>query len=128
MNLPVQANPARILVVEDEALLLFSISDDLQDAGYEVLTATNADEAIALLTKHPEIQLIFTDIDMPGSMDGLKLSAMVHDRWPPVRIILTSGKQRPAAHLLPSDTPFLPKPYTTAGVVATMRAMLAGSA
>lgn len=128
MSSPVQANPARIFVVEDEALLLFSISDDLQDAGFDVLTATNADEAIALLTKHPEIELIFTDIDMPGSMDGLKLSAMVRDRWPPVRIIVTSGKQRPAAHLLPNNAPFLPKPYTTAGVVATMQAMLADRA
>jgi CheY-like chemotaxis protein len=128
MSSPVQANPARILVVEDEALLLFSIADDLQDEGYEVLTATNADEAIALLVKHPEIQLIFTDIDMPGSMDGLKLSAMVRDRWPPVRIIVTSGKQRPGANLLPKDARFLPKPYTTAGVVATMRAELARGA
>ncbi|MDB5542693.1 MAG: hypothetical protein JWQ89_4420 [Devosia sp.] len=122
--MPDSRSPQKVLVVEDEALLLFSIADDLRDAGFEVLEAANADQAIALLSKHPEIGLLFTDIDMPGTMDGMKLAAVVHDRWPPVRIIITSGKQPPSMDRIPADGLFMPKPYTTAGVVAAMSTLL----
>jgi CheY-like chemotaxis protein len=118
------ANP-KVLVVEDEALLLFSIADDLKEAGFDVLEASNADEAIRILTAHPEIELLFTDVDMPGSMDGLKLSAMVRNRWPPVRIIVTSGKQQPDQTTLPSGGLFIPKPYMSRQIAAAMREMLA---
>lgn len=104
--------PPTILVVEDEALLLLSIAEDLRDAGYRVLEARNADEALAHLAANLDIVVMFTDIDMPGSMDGLRLSAAVRDRWPPIRIIVTSGKRRPAADLLPVEGMFLPKPYS----------------
>ena len=114
----------KVLVVEDEALIRFTIADDLRDAGFEVFEAETADEAIAILVREP-IRLLFTDIDMPGSMDGLRLSAIVRDRWPPVRIIVTSGKQVPAAALLPAGSQFMPKPYTTAGVLDAVRTMLA---
>jgi CheY-like chemotaxis protein len=114
-----------VLVVEDEALLLFSIADDLRDAGFDVLEAGNADQAIRVLTANPGIQLIFTDIDMPGSMDGLKLSAVVRDRWPPVAIIVTSGKQRPTADRLPEGGLFLSKPYSSGHIAAMMNRMLA---
>lgn len=114
----------KVLVVEDEALLLFSIADDLKDAGFDVLEATNADEAIEILMANPEIRLLFTDIDMPGSMDGLKLSAMVRNRWPPVRIIVTSGKQRPETSALPENGMFIPKPYAARQVATAMREML----
>ncbi|HEY4166879.1 MAG TPA: response regulator [Reyranella sp.] len=114
-----------VLVVEDEALLLFSIADDLREAGFDVLEAGNADEAIRLLMANPAIRLVFTDIDMPGSMDGLKLSSVVRDRWPPVRIIVTSGKQRPSADRLPEGGVFLSKPYSPGNIAATMNRMLA---
>ena len=114
----------RVLVVEDEALLLFSIADDLRDAGFDVLEATNADQAVALLTANPDIHLLFTDIDMPGSMDGLKLAAFVRNRWPPIRIVVTSGKTRPADALLPLGGTFLPKPYSVSGVAAALRSVL----
>ena len=96
----------------------------MRDAGFDVVEATNADDALRVLNRDPTIVLIFTDVDMPGSMDGLKLSAYVRNRWPPVRIIITSGKQRPAADLIPFEGVFLPKPYTPASVVAAMHAML----
>jgi CheY-like chemotaxis protein len=115
--------PVKVLVVEDEALLLFTIADDLRDAGFEVLEASNADEAIRLLGLHADIRLLFTDIDMPGSMDGLRLGAVVRDRWPPVRIIVTSGKVHPGIERLP-DGVFLPKPYTPAAVLAAMSDLL----
>lgn len=114
---------ATVLVVEDEALLLLSISCELQAAGYTVLEAGNADEAVDLLVRHPEIRVMFTDIDMPGSMDGLRLTAVVRNRWPPVRAILTSGKHLQALEHLP-DGRFLPKPYTTSGVLAAIESAL----
>lgn len=114
----------KILVVEDEALLLFSIADELTEAGFEVFEASNADQAVKQLEQHKDIGLIFTDIDMPGSMDGLKLSAHVRDRWPPIRIVVTSGKLRPPAESLPREGVFLAKPYTTANVVAALRGVL----
>jgi len=114
----------KVLVVEDEALIRFAIADDLRDAGFEVFEAEDADEAIAILVRE-DIRLLFTDIDMPGSMDGLRLSAVVRDRWPPVRIIVTSGKQMPAPGLLPAGSRFMSKPYTTAGVLDTVRTLLA---
>jgi CheY-like chemotaxis protein len=76
---------ATVIVVEDEALVRMDIAMSLEDAGFAVLEASNADEAIDLLNAYPEIRLMFTDIDMPGSMDGLQLAAAVRDRWPPSR-------------------------------------------
>ncbi len=80
-----------VLVVDDELILRLSISAELEDEGFVVFEAGTADEAIATLERHPEIRLVFTDVDMPGSMDGLKLAAFVRDRWPPIKIIVTSG-------------------------------------
>jgi DNA-binding response OmpR family regulator len=114
----------KVLVVEDEALIRFAIADDLRDAGFEVFEAETADAAIEILGRE-DVRLLFTDIDMPGSMDGLKLSAVVRDRWPPVRIIVTSGLEAPASALLPADCRFMPKPYTTAGVLDAVRSLLA---
>lgn len=113
----------KVLVVEDEALLLFSIADELTDAGFEVFEASNADQAIKRLEQNKDIALIFTDIDMPGSMDGLKMSAYVRDRWPPIRIVVTSGKLRPPANALPREGIFIAKPYTTANVVAALKGL-----
>src|ERR1700712_5549147 len=123
--MPLTETPPLVLVVEDEALLLFSVADDLRDAGYHVLEATNADDAIVLLADNPEIKLLFTDIDMPGSMDGLKLSGVVSDRYPPVRIIVTSGKHAPGADRLPAGGLFMPKPYSSNAVVEVMGRLLA---
>ena len=107
-----------VLVVEDEALLLFSISDDLREQGFDVLEAGNADQAVRILMTNPDIRVVFTDIDMPGSMDGLRLAAIVRDRWPPIQVIVTSGKHVPLA--LPEKVSFLAKPYAIAEVVRRM--------
>ena len=100
-----------ILVVEDEVLINMTTSENLRGEGHTVLSAHTADQAIGLLETRPDIQLVFTDIDMPGSMDGLKLAAAVRDRWPPVRIIVTSGHRRPDDSELPAAAAFLTKPY-----------------
>lgn len=80
-----------VIVVEDETIVRMDIAMSLQEEGFIVLEACNADEAIRLLNSHPEIRLMFTDIDTPGSMDGLKLAEAVRDKWPPVKIIVASG-------------------------------------
>lgn len=100
-----------VLVVEDDAFIRMDAVDIFETAGYRVLEAENADVAIELLEEHPEISLLFTDIEMPGSMDGMKLAAAVADRWPPVRIIVASGRVSPAAGDLPPMAHFLSKPY-----------------
>lgn len=100
-----------ILIVEDDPLVLLSATDILEEAGYRVLQASDADEAIQLLETHPDIHIVFTDIEMPGSMDGMKLAACVRDRWPPVEIIITSGRVPSRDVALPARGLFLPKPY-----------------
>jgi CheY-like chemotaxis protein len=114
-----------VLVVEDEALLLFSIADELRESGFEVIEATNADMAIQALTENPAIEVVFTDIDMPGSMDGIRLSSIVRHRWPPIQIIVTSGKARPLADALPAGSKFLTKPYSPVTVALEIRHLLA---
>jgi CheY-like chemotaxis protein len=101
----------RVLVVEDELLITLWVEEALRDAGYEVASATNADEAIRVLEADRTITLVFTDVDMPGTMDGLKLAAAVRDRWPPTHIVIASGKQNPIASEMPPRSVFLPKPY-----------------
>lgn len=95
-----------------------------EGAGYEVLEASNADEAIALLEAHPQIRVVFTDIEMPGSMDGLKLAAYVRNCWPPVSIIVTSGRPLPGEGLLPTDGVFLAKPYRSEDLASHLRVFL----
>jgi two-component system, response regulator PdtaR len=108
-----------VLVVEDETLIRELVSEELSEAGFEVLQVGNASQAIEILEARQDIHLIFTDIDMPGSMDGLKLAAAVRERWPPVHIIITTGKARPM--IIPANALFVPKPYVTSAVVSAMR-------
>ncbi|SIQ02031.1 Response regulator receiver domain-containing protein [Rhizobium sp. RU33A] len=114
-----------VIVVEDETLVRMDIAMSLQDEGFTVLEASDADEAIGLLDTHPEIRLMFTDIDMPGSMDGLKLAKAVRDRWPPVKIIVASGHRHLSDELLPIEGKFFSKPYNHARIISAMREMLA---
>jgi CheY-like chemotaxis protein len=98
----------------------------LEDSGFEVLEAANADDALTLLERG-SIHLVFTDIDMPGSMDGLKLAAFVRDRWPPIRIIVTSGKRMVEVTDLPDGSMFFAKPYGLDAVSTAMHELVAGS-
>lgn len=113
-----------VLVVEDEPLIRLGVVCDLEDAGFNVLEAGNTDEAMSLLRTHPEIRAMFTDIEMPGSMNGLTLAAMVRDRWPPVKIIVTSGRVRVGKNDLPRQARFFAKPYDNGKVISTLRGML----
>ena len=110
---------ATVLVVEDEAIIRDMVAEELEDEGFTVVIAVNADHAISILENRLDIHLVFTDIDMPGSMDGLKLAAAVRDRWPPIHIIITTGKARPLE--IPANALFIPKPYLGKNVAAAMR-------
>ena len=111
-----------VLVVEDEILIRMAIADQIADGGFTVYEAGNADQAIRMLEAHADIRVLFTDIDMPGSMDGLKLASAVRDRWPPVKIVLTSGHVKIRQEELPVDGRFPPaKPYDAAKIVSTLR-------
>jgi CheY-like chemotaxis protein len=110
-----------ILIVEDEFLLRQDSAEMIENAGFEVVQAANADEAIAILTAQPNIHVVFTDIQMPGSMDGLKLARFVRNRWPPIKIIATSGLVRVEDDDLPAGSVFLSKPYRSVELVAALR-------
>ena len=112
-----------ILIVEDEFLLRLDSAETIEQAGFEVVQAANADEAIAILEARPEIHLVFTDIQMPGSMDGLKLARFVRDRWPPIKIIATSGRVVAGENDLPAGSLFLPKPHRGPVLVSAIRGL-----
>jgi len=99
-----------VLVVEDEPLQRMSLMDLLEEAGYAVAEASDADQALIILESRPDIRIVLADVDMPGSMDGLRLAALVRDRWPPIEIIVTSGRGIPQLSSIPARAMFLPKP------------------
>ena len=100
-----------VLIVEDEAISLLGIVSHLRDVGFKVYEAVNADEAIKILATHDDIRVVFTDIIMPGSMNGLRLAAAIRNRWPPVKIIVTSGRTLDDSDLMPEGVMFMAKPY-----------------
>lgn len=100
-----------VLVVEDEPIIRLDLIDTLERAGFGTLEAGSAAEAIAVLERHPEIRVVFTDVQMPGSMDGIALAKCVRERWPPTIIVVSSGKEVFQLGELPDDIPTLAKPY-----------------
>ncbi|RWY79056.1 response regulator [Rhizobium leguminosarum] len=115
--------PVAVLVVEDEALIHLAIADELEDQGFIVFSVNDAGAAIKSIERRPEIAVVFTNIEMPGTMDGMKLAAFVRDRWPPIKIIVTSGRVNPQGSLA-EDIPFLAKPYDHATVVGTICSLM----
>jgi CheY-like chemotaxis protein len=119
--LQAENEPAIVLIVEDEVLIRMEAADMIRAAGFEVLEAENADEAIAILERRLDIRVVFTDVQMPGSMDGLKLAAAISNRWPPIRIVATSGLTGIGNDQLPTGSRFVPKPYSSAQIIGTLR-------
>jgi CheY-like chemotaxis protein len=112
-----------ILIVDDDPLLKLLTVDIVEAAGFVALQADNADEAVAVLEARSDIALLLTDINMPGSMDGLKLAHAVRHRWPPIKIIVVSGRAQDCD--LPTDSRFLPKPYHTEKLISEIRLLMA---
>ena len=100
-----------VLIVEDEPLLRLDIAETLTTAGFQTFEAGTALEAIKILEAHPEIRAVFTDIEMPGTMNGIQLAHLIRERWPPTILIVGSGIALPTPDALPSQTTFFPKPY-----------------
>src|SRR5436190_22756559 len=114
----------KVLVVEDEMVLRMRAADIVEDAGFCPVEAVNADEAIAILESRSDIALLFTDIQMPGSMDGLKLAHAVHARWPAIKIVLVSGQVKPSDAERPTDSRFFGKPLGVEQMIAELRSMV----
>ena len=114
-----------VLVVEDEPLLRLFATDMIEDAGFEVIDVANAAEAILVLETRPDVRIVFTDVDMPGGIDGIKLGACNRDRWPPIEIIITSGKPWPIGIKAPERSVFFSKPYRQDRVIETIQRMAA---
>ena len=115
-----------VLIVEDEFLLRMDAVDMIGGAGFEVIEAANADEAIEILEARRDITVVFTDVQMPGSMDGLRLAEAVHGRWPPIKIIATSGHVHVSDTDLPEGGRFLSKPYSPMQVMGVLRELISG--
>lgn len=113
-----------VLVVEDDWLVRLLAIEIVEDAGFVALEAANADEAIVILERRADIALIFTDVDMPGTMNGLKLAHAVRRRWPPIKIIIVSGKTHLSEADLPSNTRFFSKPYSVPGMITELRSLV----
>jgi CheY-like chemotaxis protein len=100
-----------VLVVEDEALVRLNAVEMIEEAGFDAVEAANADKAISILESRDDIRFVFTDVQMPGSMDGLRLAHVIRDRWPPIKLIVTSGHTTVTESALPRGGRFVRKPY-----------------
>ncbi len=116
-----------VLVVEDETLVRMFAAEIAQEAGFEVTSVATADEAIAVLEGGTDVRLVFTDVNMPGSIDGLGLARVVRERWPPVELIVTSGRGEVRMADLPEGGRFLAKPYDS-GTLRKVFMEIAGAA
>lgn len=113
-----------ILVVEDEAIIRMGTVHMLLDSGYQVVDASNADDAIEILAARSDIRVVFTDIKMPGTLCGLRLATAVRDRWPPVHLLVASGLKAPTEKEFPGIGRFIPKPYAPKQVLAALHDLL----
>lgn len=102
---------AIVLVVEDEVIVRMGAVEALEEAGHTVLEAESADAAILVLESRSDVEIVFSDVRMPGSIDGVRLMHVIRRRWPPIQLILTSGTPVPGLEDLPKGTHFLKKPY-----------------
>jgi CheY-like chemotaxis protein len=112
-----------ILIVEDDPFLRMLAVEFVNEAGFETREAGNADQAIAILESGSGIGVLFTDINMPGSMDGLKLALMVSSRWPAIGILIASGHVLLPLADLPPNGRFLGKPYRAEAMVAELHSL-----
>jgi two-component sensor histidine kinase len=117
-----------VLVVEDEMVLRMRAVDIVEDAGFIAVEAVNADEALAILESRSDISLLFSDIQMPGTMDGLKLAHAVHDRWPSIKIILVSGQVKVSDEDKPADSLFFGKPLEVKQMISELQGMVGAGA
>jgi CheY-like chemotaxis protein len=115
-----------VVVAEDDPLIRTFAAEVLTDAGFQVIEVTGAAEAISCLeTHHPEVCVLFTDIHMPGGVDGLELAHHARGKWPDIGVLVTSGRRLPERSALPPECRFLAKPYDLSHVVKHVRELAA---
>jgi len=113
-----------VLIVEDEPIIRMLAMEIVGDAGFNAIEAADADDALSILESQTDIALVFADIDMPGSLNGVQLANLIRDRWPLTEIILTSGQFRRNDHHWPARAVFIPKPYHFAKLTQTLQDLL----
>lgn len=111
----------KILVVEDEPLIRLGMTSLVEEWGFDALEAGNADEAIRIIEREGDVRIVITDVDMPGSMDGIKLAHFVRQHWPPIQLIVISGKIGTAEVVLPEGARFFTKPCREEVLLSTIR-------
>ncbi|WP_206245149.1 response regulator [Novosphingobium terrae] len=116
--------PPVVLVVEDEPILRMAAVEMVKDSGLTALEVPDAETALAVLKTRPDIRLVFTDVKMPGRIDGMRLAGLVHDRWPLIDVIVTSGELAPGEVPLPAGGVFIPKPYDHGKLVHLMHRLV----
>lgn len=117
-------HPPVVLVVDDEALLRLHASDLLEEAGFDVIEAPNADTAIRILEERDDVRVLFTDVQMPGRLDGMELARQVHSRWPQVVLLVTSGRLALSSDDIPDAGEFLAKPYEPRALVDKVKDLI----
>ncbi len=115
--------PPTVLVVEDDALIRLVATELVEDLGFAVFEVPSADDALAMLELHEEITIVFTDIHMPGSINGLELASLTHQRWPAVGFVIVSGEHRTEPGQIPPGAQFFSKPYSPEVISATLLQM-----
>jgi two-component system, response regulator PdtaR len=113
-----------VLVIEDEPLIRLHTIEVIEDLGFVAIEAENADAAVAILESRSDIDAVFTDVRMPGSMDGIQLAFLIRERWPPIKILAASGNATLPPDGLPTGGRFLRKPYTPEQVADTLRELI----
>jgi CheY-like chemotaxis protein len=109
-----------ILVVEDEPLVRDLNLDILQEAGFRIIDAADADQAFEILKRRPDVSVVLTDVDMPGSINGFEFARLVAQGWPEVKLLVVSGKMRPEPGDLPEGSTFIAKPYRADDLVSEL--------
>ncbi|MGR6331462.1 response regulator [Sphingomonas sp. XXL09] len=113
-----------VLIVEDDVLVRMHGVGIFEDAGFRVLDADSADEALVILSDGGKVNLLFSDVDMPGTMDGLALARVVHERWPRIHLLMTSGHHRLRDDDVPGPGRFVPKPWHANALLDEARALI----
>jgi two-component system, response regulator PdtaR len=113
-----------VLVVEDEPIIRMGAVNFVASAGFEALQARSADEAIRILEARSDINLVFTDVGLPGTMDGIKLAHYIAGRWPPIKLVVASGNMVVEQSQLPIGARFFSKPYRNSSIVEALASML----